>query len=174
MYTLQTVRRPRLAAALLIALAALPVLVLASHLRSVEEAGVPPRPAQGDVVLHIPIVPAEEVQGYVERLCAVRMTCGPAWRQEDGSLILAPAAGPGVPVAFRVVITPDGVADFKTAEIDPLTYFKGTTVRVTGRVRDRRGRYEVVVHDIDQVAWEDTQKAKGPTREWWLWDGNKD
>jgi hypothetical protein len=122
---------------------------------------------------HIPTVPAEEAAGYVERLCAVWMRCGPASRGPDGSVVLQPDAGIGVP-PFRAVLTPDAVRDFQAAEIDPLTFFSGMTVRVTGRVRDRCGRYEVIVPEIDRVEWADTPAGDRRTTESWAWDGKGD
>jgi hypothetical protein len=46
------------------------------------------------------------------------------------------------------------IRDYQVAEIDPLTFFTGTNVRVTGRVRHRQGLFEVVVHEADLVSWD--------------------
>jgi hypothetical protein len=102
------------------------------------------------------------------------MTCGPASLGQDGSVVLRPEDGPGGRPRFRVVLTRDAVADFHVSEIDPLTFFFGMTVRVTGRVRDRGGHYEVVVPEIDLVEWADTPAGDRRVTESWSWDGKGD
>jgi ssDNA-binding Zn-finger/Zn-ribbon topoisomerase 1 len=116
----------------------------------------PTKPANSSLVAAIPPARISPVDGlkHVEEYCKVEMAVSVAETGKSGVIFLNSEPQYRSPKNFGIMLSVTALGELKMVQIDPLTFFKGRTIRVTGVVREYLGHAEIIVDHKGQIEWD--------------------